>query len=97
MPSVVALGHLLMDIQLYLSDRPEGGEAALVAELRYGGGGSASNFAVAARRLGARSAIVTSVGFDNFGRILLEELLREGVDISRVKIVIGQQTGTSFL
>ncbi|MEL9990400.1 MAG: carbohydrate kinase family protein [Thermoproteus sp.] len=97
MPSVVALGHLLMDIQLYLSERPEGGEATLVAELRYGGGGSASNFAVAARRLGVKSAIITSVGFDNFGRILLEELLREGVDISKVKIVIGQQTGTSFL
>ncbi|MGC9170543.1 MAG: carbohydrate kinase family protein [Thermoproteus sp.] len=97
MPSVVALGHLLMDIQLYLADRPDAGEAALVGELRYGGGGSASNFAVAARRLGLASAIITSVGFDGFGRVLLEELMREGVDISRVKIVIGQQTGTSFL
>ncbi len=86
-----------MDIQLYLSGRPDEGEAALVAELRYGGGGSASNFAVAARRLGARSAIITSVGFDNFGRLLLEELLKDGVEIGRVKVVVGQQTGTSFL
>lgn len=98
MPSFLALGHLLMDIQLYLSKRPdEEEEAVLVAELRYGGGGSASNFAVAARRLGANAAIITSVGFDSFGRLLLEELLKEGVEIGRVKVVVGQQTGTSFL
>ena len=47
-------------------------------------GGSPTNTAVGAARLGLRAALITRVGADHFGRFLREELAREGVDVSAV-------------
>ena len=43
-------------------------------------GGSAANVAVAAARLGNRSALISGVGDDPFGRYVRAELARLGVD-----------------
>lgn len=43
-------------------------------------GGSPTNVAVAARRHGLNSAVITKVGHDSFGRYLKQELARLGVD-----------------
>lgn len=43
-------------------------------------GGSAANVAVAAARLGSRSALISGVGDDPFGRYVRSELARLGVD-----------------
>ena len=43
-------------------------------------GGSPTNTAVGAARLGLRSALLTRVGEDHFGRFIREQLGREGVD-----------------
>ena len=42
-------------------------------------GGSPTNTAIGAARLGLRSALITRVGADHFGRFIREQLLREGV------------------
>ncbi|RZA17873.1 MAG: 5-dehydro-2-deoxygluconokinase, partial [Lysobacteraceae bacterium] len=42
-------------------------------------GGSPTNTAVGASRLGLRSGLVTRVGADHFGRFIREQLEREGV------------------
>ncbi|HET8898155.1 MAG TPA: 5-dehydro-2-deoxygluconokinase, partial [Rhodanobacteraceae bacterium] len=42
-------------------------------------GGSPTNSAVGAARLGLKSALVTRVGNDHFGRFIVEQLEREGV------------------
>src|ERR1700720_2796334 len=47
-------------------------------------GGSPTNTAVGAARLGLRAAVITRVGADHFGRFILEELAREGVDTRAV-------------
>src|SRR5438046_10497646 len=47
-------------------------------------GGSATNVAVAAARLGRRSAVITKVGNDPFGPYVRETLRGFGVDPSRV-------------
>jgi 5-dehydro-2-deoxygluconokinase len=44
-------------------------------------GGTATNVAVAAARLGCRTALVTRVGDDPFGPYLREQLARYGVDV----------------
>ncbi|WP_053386057.1 5-dehydro-2-deoxygluconokinase [Leucobacter japonicus] len=49
-------------------------------------GGSAANVAVAAAKYGRASALVSRVGDDPFGRYLLRELDRLGVDPREVKI-----------
>ncbi|MDJ0396692.1 PfkB family carbohydrate kinase, partial [Rhodococcus sp. G-MC3] len=43
-------------------------------------GGSAANVSVAAARLGCRSALISGVGHDPFGRYVAAELARLGVD-----------------
>ena len=47
-------------------------------------GGSPTNTAVGAARLGLRSGLLTRVGADHFGRFIREQLLREGVSIEGV-------------
>ena len=47
-------------------------------------GGCPANIAIGAARLGLRSAVVTRVGDEAFGRFLREQLQREGVDVSGV-------------
>jgi 5-dehydro-2-deoxygluconokinase len=48
-------------------------------------GGSPTNTAVAAARLGLRSGLLTRVGADHMGRFIREELVREGVDVRGVR------------
>jgi len=59
-------------------------------------GGSATNVAVAAARLGRRTAIVTRTGDDPFGRFVQTELARLGVDPVFVSGVEGLQTPVTF-
>jgi len=47
-------------------------------------GGSPTNTAVGAARLGLRAGLITRVGDDHFGRFIREELVREGVDTEGV-------------
>ena len=47
-------------------------------------GGSPTNTAVGAARLGLKTAVITRVGADHFGRFIREELAREGVDVRAV-------------
>jgi 5-dehydro-2-deoxygluconokinase len=47
-------------------------------------GGSPTNTVIGAARLGLRSALITRVGADHFGRFIREQLEREGVDVRAV-------------
>ncbi len=49
-------------------------------------GGSPTNIACGAARLGLRSAVITRVGDEHMGRFIREQLLREGVDVRGVAI-----------
>src|SRR6476661_4353645 len=48
-------------------------------------GGSPTNTAVGASRLGLKAGLLTRVGDDHFGRFIREQLMREGVDTRGVK------------
>jgi 2-dehydro-3-deoxygluconokinase len=62
-----------------------------------GFGGDTSNAVVAASRQGARSAYVTRLGDDDFGRMCLELWRTEGVDTSAVAIDTAAHTGIYFV
>ena len=47
-------------------------------------GGSPTNTAIGAAKLGLKAALITRVGADHFGRFIREELQREGVDVRAV-------------
>ena len=68
-------------------------------------GGSPTNTAIAAARLGLRAGLLTRVGADHMGRFIREELMREGVDVRGVHtdparltalVVLGIRNRTSF-
>jgi len=48
-------------------------------------GGSPTNTACGAARLGLRAAVITKVGDEHMGRFIREQLVREGVDVRGVK------------
>ena len=59
-------------------------------------GGSPTNVAVAAARLGQPAAALTGVGDDPFGRYVRREIARLGVDASHVRTVPGVATPVTF-
>jgi 2-dehydro-3-deoxygluconokinase len=62
-----------------------------------GFGGDSSNMILAAARSGARTAYVTRVGDDEFGRMLLALWKREGVDTGAVMVDREAPTGAYFV
>jgi len=75
-----------MDIR-FIVDRFAGpDEEAVIKHNASSVGGSAANVAIGVRRLGGKSGIVAKVGLDNFGRAAIEELMREGVDVSGIRV-----------
>jgi fructokinase len=73
---LVTLGEMLIDMFPDLPGRP----LAEVEAFHPKPGGAPANVAVAARRLGLRSAFIGKVGSDHFGRFLQGVLDAEGVD-----------------
>jgi len=59
--------------------------------------GAPAIFIDQAAKCGSKSMIISAVGNDGFGRINLERLSRDGVDISRIKVLADQTTGVAFV
>ncbi|MFC0410876.1 bifunctional 5-dehydro-2-deoxygluconokinase/5-dehydro-2-deoxyphosphogluconate aldolase [Roseomonas elaeocarpi] len=77
---VITLGRSSVD----LYGQQIGGRLEDMASFAKAVGGSPTNIAVGAARLGLRAGLVTRVGNEHFGRFILEQLRREGVDTSTV-------------
>jgi len=77
---VVVVGSANADLVLAVARRPGAGETVLGGDLGTLPGGKGANQAVAAARLGARTAFVGRVGDDAHGRLLLDSLRGAGVD-----------------
>jgi sugar/nucleoside kinase (ribokinase family) len=75
---VVCLGEALVDLYA----EPIGRSVAEAERYRPHGGGAPANVATAVARLGGRVQLVGRVGRDDFGRMLRDRLLAEGVDTS---------------
>jgi 5-dehydro-2-deoxygluconokinase len=84
---VLAIGRSLVDLYP-AQDGPL--EAARSFEKSVGG--SPTNVAIAATRLGRRSGVISRVGDDAFGRFVRAELEALGVDVSQVREVSGGVT-----
>ncbi|PLJ78617.1 carbohydrate kinase family protein [Infirmifilum sp. SLHALR2] len=83
---VVTVGHILLDLRFCVDHFATPDRESRISSQSHGVGGSAANVAIGVRRLGGRSTVIGKVGFDDFGKNALEDLVREGVDVSNVKI-----------
>jgi ribokinase len=95
--TVVVCGSLNMDVIVQSARRPVAGETILDGKVSFLPGGKGSNQAIAAARLGAKTAMLGAVGNDVFGKTLRDVLADNGVDASGVKVVRGETTGVAVI
>ena len=86
---VAVVGGINMDLVVAAPTLPRPGETIRGSGFQRFGGGKGANQSIAAARLGAYVSLVGRVGDDDFGTVLLEDLGREGVDLSMVRRVDG--------
>ncbi|HIE18185.1 TPA: sugar kinase [Candidatus Bathyarchaeota archaeon] len=89
---VVGIGEVLID---FVGTEP--GSYMNVPAFKKCFGGAPMNTLVGVARLGWKSGAITAVGEDPFGKFLIRELQRNGVDTSQVKIKKGMRTTISFV
>ncbi|MFJ8623234.1 ribokinase [Kitasatospora sp. NPDC093550] len=93
---LLVVGSANVDLVIGVERRPGPGETVLGSDLAVHPGGKGANQAVAAARLGARTALLARVGDDANGRLLLESQRNAGVDTGGV-LVGGAPTGVALI
>lgn len=91
-PEVLSVGRISVD--LYCGEANAGWLQART--FTRAAGGSPTNVAVAAARLGHHAAVYTNVGADPFGEVALAELRAFGVDTSFIRTVADALTPLAF-
>ncbi|MFD3501984.1 ribokinase [Streptomyces sp. NPDC058676] len=93
---LLVVGSANADLVIGVERRPDAGETVLGSDLAVHPGGKGANQAVAAARLGARTALLARVGDDAHGRLLLDSQRAAGVDTVGV-LVGGAPTGVALI
>ncbi|GHE55493.1 ribokinase [Streptomyces longispororuber] len=93
---LLVVGSANADLVTAVARRPGPGETVLGSDLAVHPGGKGANQAVAAARLGARTALLARVGDDAYGRLLLDSQESAGVDTAGV-LVGGAPTGVALI
>jgi ribokinase len=93
---LLVVGSANADLVIGVERRPGAGETVLGSDLAVHPGGKGANQAVAAARLGARTALLARVGDDGHGRLLLDSQRAAGVDTAGV-LVGGAPTGVALI
>ncbi|MEV5337574.1 ribokinase [Streptomyces sp. NPDC052676] len=93
---LLVVGSANADLVIGVERRPGPGETVLGSDLAVHPGGKGANQAVAAARLGARTALLARVGDDAHGRLLLDAQRAAGVDTAGV-LVGGAPTGVALI
>jgi ribokinase len=93
---LLVVGSANADLVIGVERRPGAGETVLGSDLAVHPGGKGANQAVAAARLGARTALLARVGDDAHGRLLLQAQRAAGVDTVGV-LVGGAPTGVALI
>lgn len=90
---IVSVGGIATDLILRSPRFPSAGACVTATALHRELGGKAANQAVAAARLGARVAMVGSVGTDDAGRWAIARLIEDGVAVDHVTLDPATATG----
>jgi len=94
---MLVIGSINRDVFLRLNRFPANDGSAEVEAVAEDLGGHGANCAVRAAHLGAQVSLMGAVGDDKSGSMLIEDLRRARVDISRVHVDNSLPTGTVFI
>ena len=95
--AVVVLGGINMDLVSMVPRFPQAGESVVGSRFLTYPGGKGANQAVAAARMGARTAMVGRVGDDIFGPQLVAALEAIGIDVSGIGVTPGVSSGIAVI
>lgn len=94
---VTVVGSINRDTSMRVARLVAAGETVPGWDLRHDHGGKGANQAVAAARLGARTAMIACVGNDDAGRESRGALVAEGIDVAGMWIDDDRPTGQAFI
>ncbi len=94
---VVGLGYTATDYLAIVPHLPQLDTKLETSCLSIQGGGPVATAMVTVRRLGLRPLYVGKVGDDDFGRFMLKELEKEGVDVTKVICEKGATSQFAFI
>jgi ribokinase len=91
------VGSINMDMVVTAERIPSKGETIKGNDISYIPGGKGANQAVAAARLGAEVEMFGCVGNDDTGRILIKNLIKEGIQTRNICIIDDITTGIAVI
>ena len=94
---VCVFGSLNIDLTVRLQRFHAPGETVTGRSFHTFTGGKGGNQAVAAARLGAKTAMIACLGADANGDMYLRALAKEGVDEARVARMMGETSGVALI
>ncbi|MBD1423081.1 ribokinase [Sphingobacterium chuzhouense] len=94
---IIVIGSSNIDMVIRTDCFPKPGETILGGDFFMNQGGKGANQAVAAARLGGDVLFVSSVGNDIFGKMTLQSLQQEGVDVEYIRIDSGSPSGIAII
>jgi ribokinase len=92
---VVVFGSCFVDFISYCPRLPKAGETLHSSNFETGYGGKGANQCVQAARLGSKTAMISKLGDDVWGRDYLAHLKAEGVNVDHLEIAEGINTGVA--
>ncbi|MHC5268978.1 ribokinase [Enterococcus sp. LJL98] len=94
---ITVIGSLSTDFVVTTNQNPEQGETVFGEAFEIAFGGKGANQAVAAARLGAKVAMIGSVGSDLFGQELIDNLAANGICTANVERVPHISSGSAHI
>ncbi len=94
---IVVIGGANMDYLVRGDNLPKPGETVMGNQFQEAPGGKGANQAVSASRLGARVALVTRIGADDRGKVILTRLKKEGINTEYVVEDKKESTGVALI
>ena len=95
MSDITVLGIFVADISFSGNKLPSMGETILGDSYNVGPGGKGCNQAIAISRLGGKVKFISKLGDDDYGKLAINKLKKDNIDISNIIISNKHKTGVA--
>ncbi|AUI71150.1 ribokinase [Companilactobacillus alimentarius] len=94
---VVVIGSINVDSIEHIDKLPKPGETIKMNAFSKAGGGKGANQAVAAVRSGAETSFIGRVSDDDNGKMMLELMQKDKIDVKNIIVTPNEDTGQSYI
>lgn len=96
MKKILVIGSINYDLVVKVDRIPNIGETVSASGIEYHFGGKGANQAVSSARLGGDTTFVSCIGDDEYGKICLNNLIQNNVNVEYVNVVM-KNTGLAII